>query len=189
MIKASRLELISLVVLWGVIVYCWGWLLAPASSPLEYLINPAYVAMIGATVSTAVYSAVAVFIESPIIWKRALLALFLAGMPFVYLWAAVLSHDPGAVVLESVGALIFVPLAVLGYRRSFSILGLGIAAHGIAWDVWHRSHASYIEPWYPVGCLIVDLAFAGVALAGAVRIKAKVAEEPAVLSAKPTNVN
>ena len=189
MIKAARLELISLAALWAVIGYCWVYLLAPARTPLEYLFNPAYVAMVGATVSAAAYSAIAVYIESPMIWKRALLALFLSGMPLVYLWAAYLAQDRGAIIVESAGVLIFVPLAVFGYRRSLSILGAGIAAHGIGWDAWHHSHANYIEPWYPVGCLIVDLAFFAVAVAGGMNSNGRVAEEKAALRVEQTNAN
>jgi hypothetical protein len=47
---------------------------------------------------------------------------------------------------------------VLGYYKSFLILGLGLAAHGLGWDLWHHGSSSYIASWYPSACLLVDLA-------------------------------
>jgi len=122
-------------------------------------------ALIGATLSSISYLGVSLLVVNSLVWRRLLLALFLAGMPLIYLWAAVLASDQQAIVLETVGAAVFIPLALLGYRRSLLVLGLGIAAHGIAWDVWHHHHFAYIEPWYPMGCLVVDLALSFVVAA------------------------
>lgn len=165
MTEAHTRERLALLVLWGVIAYCWLGLLTPASAPLDYLLSPAYCAMVAATLSTALYSAIHVFAPVSDASRRRLLALFLAGMPFVYLWSAGRGGDAQAVILESLGAAVFVPTAVLGYRRSLLVLGGGIAAHGIAWDLWHHHRATYIEPWYPLGCLLVDVALFLVVLA------------------------
>lgn len=156
---------LALWVLWGVIAYCWVDLLPPTSSLLEYLRNPAYFAMLAATLAAAFYSATYIFVADSHAWRRLQLALFLAGMPLVYLWGAIVAGDRTAVLLEAFGMAVFMPMAVFGWRRSIRILGLGIAAHGIAWDAWHHGHAAYMEAWYPVGCLVVDLAFCLVAIA------------------------
>ena len=63
-----------------------------------------------------------------------LLAVFLAAMPLVYV-ASWLRRS----------------------RRSPYLLGAGIAAHGLLWDVWHAGHSSYIPTWYAIGCMIVDV--------------------------------
>jgi hypothetical protein len=99
--------------------------------------------------------------------ERLLLASFLAGMPIMYLWGALRNHDTSGALLESVGLLVYGAWAVVGYRRSSMVIGMGIAAHGIGWDAWHHGHVSYMEPHYPMGCLIIDIAF-GLAIAGAV---------------------
>ena len=159
MARASRFDFPALVTLWGAIVYCWRDLLAPAATPLEYLFNPAYFAIVAATASAASYTAICLLAKNAQSWRKALLATFLGGMPLIYLWAAMVAGGKAAILLELGGAFLFVPLAVFGYRRSPLVLGAGIAAHGIAWDLWHHHQATYIEPWYPAGCLVVDIAF------------------------------
>jgi hypothetical protein len=92
------------------------------------------------------------------ICERLLLAGFLVGMPVIYIWAALRANDYGSALLESLGLIAFGSCAVVGFRRSMLLLGVGIAAHGLAWDAWHHGHAGYIEPWYPLACFIVDIA-------------------------------
>jgi hypothetical protein len=92
------------------------------------------------------------------------LALFLSGMPVIYLGRWILSprHAAGYTWLfvELGGVLLYVTLAVLGLRRHW-LLAAGIAAHGIIWDSWHYSPgSSYIPSWYAIGCLIVDVGLA-----------------------------
>lgn len=165
MTKASSSETLAFAVLIGTIAYCWLGLVPPAESLHQYLFNPASFALVAATVSASVYVAISVTVAPPLPWQRLLLALFLAGMPFIYLWAAIVAGDRDAIILETLGVFVFVPMAAWGYRRSLLILGIGIAAHGIAWDAWHHHNAAYIEPWYPFGCLVVDVAFFIVAAA------------------------
>ena len=95
--------------------------------------------------------------------EQTIAAAFLAGMPLVYLasWAWAEPRDPVAWLgLEAIGVIIYVAFAVLGMRRSPWFLVIGIAAHGIAWDLWHHAHATYIPHWYATGCFIVDVAYA-----------------------------
>jgi hypothetical protein len=68
----------------------------------------------------------------------------------------------GAIELEVFGIAVFVALAVAGWFRSPWFLVIGIAGHGVAWDLWH--HGALVVPsWYALGCLVADLALAAYA--------------------------
>jgi hypothetical protein len=101
------------------------------------------------------------------------LAVFLAGMPVIYLARWILSPRQVAgyawLAVELAGVLLYVTLAVLGLKRHW-LIAAGIAAHGIAWDAWHYfPGSSYIPCWYAIGCLVVDI---GLATYAATRIPA-----------------
>lgn len=102
--------------------------------------------------------------------ERGVLAAFLAGMPVIYLarwWMTGTAHThPAWLALELGGLLLFGLLAVLGLRRSPWFLVVGIAGHGIAWDVPHLTSA-YIPTWYAIMCMLVDV---GLGLYAATRI-------------------
>ena len=91
-------------------------------------------------------------------FERLIYAVFLAAMPFIYLAAALKQGSSSDIAIELVGVPVFAGLAVFGYYKSFLALGLGLAAHGLGWDLWHHGSASYIAGWYPSACLLVDLA-------------------------------
>jgi hypothetical protein len=90
--------------------------------------------------------------------ERFIYALFLAGMPFIYVAAAWKAGSGSDVARELAGVPVYVGLALFGFFRSFPALGLGIAAHGLGWDLWHQGAAPYIAHWYPLACLVIDLA-------------------------------
>lgn len=90
-------------------------------------------------------------------FDRPVLAVFLAGMPLVYAWAAILHGDRGDLGVEAIGTLVYVAFAAAGYARWPWLLGAGILAHGLAWDVWHYGRSTYIPDWYSAGCLATDL--------------------------------
>jgi hypothetical protein len=93
--------------------------------------------------------------------ERGFMALFLAGMPVVYVVSSMVPRSGGVwLALELLGLLVFGVLAVAGWRRAAWLLAAGIAAHGLAWDAWHLAGPSYIPPWYARGCLLVDVGFA-----------------------------
>ena len=93
--------------------------------------------------------------------ERAFIALFLAGMPVVYVVSSMAHRSGGAwLALELLGLLLYGGLAVGGWRRAPWLLAAGIAAHGLAWDAWHLVGPSYIPPWYALGCLLVDVGVA-----------------------------
>ena len=94
--------------------------------------------------------------------ERIVSALFLAGMPLVYIlrWWANGGAGAGSAWLwvEIVGLPIYAGLAILGLRRSPTLLAAGILGHGLLWDSWHYLvHSAYIPDWYSVACLIVDI--------------------------------
>jgi hypothetical protein len=109
-----------------------------------------------------------------ILIERRVLAVFLAGMPLIYVASWLATHGAGAsggwLWVEIAGVPVYATLAVLGLRRSPWFLAAGIAAHGLAWDSWHYyANTGYIPSWYAIGCFLVDL---GLGLYIAARIPA-----------------
>ena len=94
---------------------------------------------------------------------RRLLAIFLTGMPLVYLanwlrWGG----DPTWLGIETVGLILFGTAAWLGCSRSGLLLASGIATHAV-WDAAHLGGPSFVPDWYATGCAIVDVALGGFA--------------------------
>lgn len=90
------------------------------------------------------------------------LAGFLVGMPIIYVMRCILFADHALTAswlsIELLGLLVFTGIAILGLSGSRWFLALGIAGHGIAWDLWHYRHSSYIPDWYSIACMSVDFA-------------------------------
>lgn len=105
-------------------------------------------------------------------FERCVLAVFLAGMPVIYLerWLMFRPEDsqPGWLAVELAGLGIFGRHAVLGLKRSPWFLVVGIAGHGIVWDLSHLTSA-YVPSWYAIMCMLVDV---GLGLYTASRIPA-----------------
>jgi uncharacterized membrane protein len=93
--------------------------------------------------------------------ERIVLALFLAAMPLVYILRWVTKRDGAGsewLWLELLGFVVYAALAVLGLKVSPWYLAGGIAAHGIAWDLWHYfMQETYMPHWYAIACLLVDI--------------------------------
>lgn len=152
----AKLELPAYALLVAAIAYAWI-ALAP-ESPLLHPLVPPYFATLAAMLVTASLLLLRLLPRRQLLLEKLTLALFLAGMPLIYLWAAWLAGDAGGMKLEAVGLLLFGALAVQGYRGMPVLLGIGILAHGIAWDAWHHGHSAYMPDWYALGCLLVDVA-------------------------------
>jgi hypothetical protein len=90
--------------------------------------------------------------------ERTICAVFLAGMPLVYIFTALRSGDPSWWV-ELIGFPIFLAIAILGLRRLI-VLAIGIALHGLAWDLWHAFYHSAMPSWYAWACLSIDVGVA-----------------------------
>ena len=106
--------------------------------------------------------------------ERRVLALFLAGMPLVYVASWLVTRGAGAsnrwLWVEIAAFPLYASLAALGLTRSPWLLAAGIAAHGVAWDSWHYfTNTAYVPVWYAIGCFLVDV---GLGLYIATRIPA-----------------
>jgi hypothetical protein len=89
-------------------------------------------------------------------------AMFLSGMPVIYLISWLVAHDEGDSKawfwVELAGVPVYNVLAALGLKRSPWFLIGGIAAHGLAWDAWHLlTRTTYVPAWYSVACLLADV--------------------------------
>jgi hypothetical protein len=89
--------------------------------------------------------------------ERVVAALFLVSMALVYLAAALRAHQP--LGLELAGLALFGGLALAGSLRSPWWLVAGIAAHGLAWDLWHTDGV-VVQAWYAPACAVIDVALA-----------------------------
>ena len=119
--------------------------------------EPTYLAAVGNIIGTVVISAIRFSGRRGSTAERLYLAVFLGAMPFVYLSSWMLAPQHGWLVPELVGVAIFVAAAKLGWRGSIWWLALGIAAHGLFWDLWHYGHTAFVPNWYTIGCLITDV--------------------------------
>jgi hypothetical protein len=105
--------------------------------------------------------------------ERISLALFLAGMPVVYIVSWLVAGGGGAhpawLWVELLGLPLYAGLAALGLLRSPWFLVAGIGAHGIGWDAWHYKISGYVPTWYVTACLLADV---GLSLYLATRVPA-----------------
>lgn len=148
-------------VLLGVLIAVQVIVIGLSPSPWPHLDEPVCLATVGGIVAAC--TMIALRFRSPRAprLEQLVLALFLAGMPIVYAWTAVRAGD--SVPREGAGIAVFGTIAVVGWFRAPWILPIGIAAHGLGWDVWHRGLV--VPVWYADGCLLLDLALAGFAAA------------------------
>ena len=91
------------------------------------------------------------------------LAIFLVGMPLIYVMGWFVARDHAArswLWVELLGLAIYAAFAALGLKKSAWFLVIGIAAHGLAWDSWHYKNSAYTPDWYAVACFLVDITLA-----------------------------
>jgi hypothetical protein len=158
--RMSLLEFTAFCGLIMAIAYTCIWL-APASPFLSPGIPPHF-SMMSCVLFSIVYSGLRLMPQRKLNFERLSLTLFLGGMPIIYIWSALLHGHALGVFIEILGAFIFMGMAAWGFRRPSQpwILALGIAGHGLAWDSWHHNHSAYMENWYSLGCLLIDVALA-----------------------------
>lgn len=131
-------------------------------SPLAHLGEPTSLAAL-ASIAVSVYfvitrfPGITRFAARPPWLDRLVLAMFLAGMPVVYTWCALLRGDTRDVALEAVGIAIYAGAAIVGYLRAPWLIGAGIIAHALGWDAWHHGRSGYVPDWYSAACLVVDI--------------------------------
>jgi hypothetical protein len=145
-------------------------------SPFAHLTEPTYLAAI-ASIAITLVLAVTRFVARPPWLDRAVLAAFLAAMPVIYAWCAILRGDTSDLALEAIGIAVYGGAAVAGYLRWPWLIGAGIIAHGVGWDLWHHGRSSYVPDWYAAACLVVDI---GIGIFALVHLRR--AGEPAPIS-------
>lgn len=127
----------------------------------ESVLEPCHLAFLATALTVLVYTWQRFWGTRVGPWERGITAAFLAGMPLVYLGRYLL-HRPAAggpwLELELLGLAAYGGCAWLGLARSPWFLVVGIAAHGLAWDVWHFHRSAYVPDWYSIGCLALDVA-------------------------------
>jgi hypothetical protein len=132
-------------------------------SPLAHPGEPTNLAAL-ASIAVTLLLGITRFTTRPPWLDRVVLAGFLAAMPIIYAWCALLRGDTSDLALESVGIVIYAGAAIVGYRRAPWLIGAGIIAHGVGWDAWHYAHPGYVPSWYSAACLVVDLGIGAFAL-------------------------
>ena len=125
-------------------------------SPLAHPGEPTYLAAI-ASIAVSLALGVTRFVPRPPWFDRLVLAVFLAAMPVIYAWCALLRGGASDLALESVGIAIYGGAALVGYLRAPWLIGAGIIAHGLGWDAWHHGRSGYVPDWYSAACLVVDI--------------------------------
>jgi hypothetical protein len=124
---------------------------------IALLREPLYLAVVATILTTAAITVLRLRGRRGSALERWILALFLAGMPVVYIWSWLRAPQPGWLGIELLGLVLFAGLAALGLFRSPWFLAGGIAAHGLGWDLWHYGRTEFIPDWYTIGCLIADI--------------------------------
>jgi hypothetical protein len=125
-------------------------------SPFAHLGEPTSLAAI-ASIAVSVVLGITRFVARPPWLDRVVLATFLAAMPLIYTWCALLRGNTSDLALEAVGIAIYAGAAIVGYLRAPWLIGAGIIAHGLAWDAWHHGRSGYVPDWYSAACLVVDI--------------------------------
>jgi hypothetical protein len=131
-------------------------------SPFAHLTEPTYLAAL-ASIAVTLVLAITRFVARPPWLDRLVLATFLFAMPVIYAWCAILRGDRSDLGLEGLGILLYGGAALAGYARWPWLIGAGIIAHGLGWDLWHYSRSGYVPDWYSAACLIVDVGIGGFA--------------------------
>src|SRR5262245_35826609 len=124
------------------------------------LLDPSILAVIASVVTLILMYVARGLGDAGVALERVTLALFLAGMPVIYLLRWLLfrpvNSAPAWLAIELLGLGIYGLLAVLGLKRSPWFLAIGIAGHGIVWDVSHWT-SPFMPSWYALMCLLVDI--------------------------------
>jgi hypothetical protein len=119
----------------------------PRKNKMEYAIGIAAAAAVG------LFATVIGFDK-----ERSFYPVVLIVIAALYLLFAVMAKSTGSLVAEIIPALVFVSMAVLGFRKTPWLVVAGLALHGV-FDFFH--HAVIANPgvpvWWPGWCLSYDV--------------------------------
>jgi hypothetical protein len=135
----------------------------PAASWREAPFDPCHVATIAGVISVVGFVVTRRLGDRALGLERLLAALFLGAMPFVYVGSYLTSRAPSGPEwqwIELAAVPLYVVPAIVGFRKHPELLALGIALHGMGWDLWHYGTSTYVPSWYAAGCLELDVALA-----------------------------
>jgi hypothetical protein len=126
--------------------------------------DPCHLAALAAIATVAALVVTHHFGDRAVHLEKQLCAVFLAGMPLVYVGSFFLgaAERPPAfwLYVELAAVPVYGAAAWLGLRRWPWLLAAGIALHGLGWDAWHYGRTSFVPDWYVVGCLVLDVTLA-----------------------------
>lgn len=132
--------------------------------PYLHLYNPGHWGLMGFFIVVIVILVLRQMYPTGSRWESPLYCVGLSAMPLVYIagWI-IFGGSYEELVIEVVGALIFVCIALWGLKKSSLFLAVGIMLHGV-WDILHWQTISFIPDWYIVGCALVDFTLGGYVL-------------------------
>ena len=89
---------------------------------------------------------------------RSLYPVILIVIAFLYDLFAVMGGSTEALIMESIAAVVFVVLSVLGFRTSLWLVVIGLAGHGV-FDLFHARliNDPGVPVWWPMFCLAYDV--------------------------------
>lgn len=93
--------------------------------------------------------------------ERSFYPVVLIVIAALYLLFAAMAGSTDSLVAETIPALVFVALAVLGFRKTPWLVVVGLALHGV-FDFFHHSLIANpgVPVWWPGWCLAYDVAAA-----------------------------
>jgi hypothetical protein len=135
---------------------------------LDTVLHPTYAAVVGAAATMCAVVVTRARRGRGTAAERVVFAVFLLLMPMVYWSTCWLAAAGGAWLwIELAGQLIFLPFVLAGWKRAPVWLAIGMATHGLGWDLWHLDRGAVMPRWYALDCLIIDLSWAVYILAQA----------------------
>ena len=90
--------------------------------------------------------------------ERSFYPVVLIVIATLYLLFAAMAKSTGSLVAEAIPALVFVAMAVLGFRKTPWFVVAGLALHGV-FDFFHHSVIANpgVPEWWPGWCLAYDV--------------------------------
>ncbi len=112
---------------------------------------------------SGIIAAIVIIVLSQLLSRYFTIKLFaatnLVAIAFIYIGFSLSNNPVRLIVLESVVALAFYFIALMGYARNNKLIGYGIILHGI-WDILHHKGiliSTVMPNYWPSFCLTIDI--------------------------------